>query len=472
MTKQLMAGVGIADITPPPGIPQGGWGAQLHQRSQGNDMPLLVRALALQYEGIQCVLVDIDAIGFDQFTTQSFIKAIGSLTGVPYDGIRVSCTHTHSGPNTFRLGMITEGLEMVRSYLTSLPEQIAGAAWQALQRLEPVRMAADTGNCGINSNRRCRDSAGRTFVGCNEAAAPVDRTVSVLRFDRLDKTPLAIVMHYACHPTIMGWQNQFITPDYPGQAKKVVEESLKAPCLFLQGCAGDVGPKRGFTGDLNAYRKSGTILGLEAAKIAWSIDTAPAISELQNIQESGARIGVYKEVPLQKEPQHLAVRIAEAAIPLKKQPEPEQMRTTAKALLHEVEQLKKRGGEQALRDARARATQASMAAERAELYAGKSSIPWPVQGIAIGDIALLGIAGEPFSAIGQAIQKRSPFRHTLVSGYSNGGFGYIPTREAFPEGGYEIETTPFSEDAADVVIAAGTELLDALWRHKNENYQN
>jgi hypothetical protein len=120
--------------------------------------------------------------------------------------------------------------------------------------------------------------------------------------------------------------------------------------------------------------------------------------------------------------------------------------------------------EDALRTATAMATQASMAAERAELYSGKSGMPWPVQGIAIGDIALLSMAGEPFSAIGIRIREKSPFRHTLVSGYSNGGFGYIPMPEAFPEGGYEVETTPFAENAAEAMIEAGVDMLNKLWQ--------
>jgi hypothetical protein len=69
------------------------------------------------------------------------------------------------------------------------------------------------------------------------------------------------------------------------------------------------------------------------------------------------------------------------------------------------------------------------------------------------------VAGEPFVEIARNIVAASPFEHTLFSGYSNGGFGYIPTREAHHEGGYEIEATPFSPDAADVLAAEGIRLL-------------
>ena len=43
----LRAGVGRIDITPPVGIAHGGWGAQVHQRAEGVDMPLLCTALVV-----------------------------------------------------------------------------------------------------------------------------------------------------------------------------------------------------------------------------------------------------------------------------------------------------------------------------------------------------------------------------------------------------------------------------------------
>jgi hypothetical protein len=116
-----------------------------------------------------------------------------------------------------------------------------------------------------------------------------------------------------------------------------------------------------------------------------------------------------------------------------------------------------------LRDANARATQAGMAAERARLFHGKSSVPWPVQVIRIGETALVGIAGEPFAEIGARIREASPFRRTLVSGYTNGGFGYIPTNDAWESGGYEVETTPFTPSVADALVEGASELLHRMY---------
>ncbi|HTE19561.1 MAG TPA: hypothetical protein VK689_14430, partial [Armatimonadota bacterium] len=67
------------------------------------------------------------------------------------------------------------------------------------------------------------------------------------------------------------------------------------------------------------------------------------------------------------------------------------------------------------------------------------SVGMDVQALRVGDVALVATAAETFIAIGQEIQRRSPFAHTVVLGYSNGCFGYLPTACAFPLGGYEID---------------------------------
>jgi len=288
--NNLLAGVGRCDITPAPGTPQGGWGAQTHQRGLGADMPMYATALVIADSQETAAIVDVDAIGFDQNWTNRIIDAIVGLTGLPRERIRFSCTHTHSGPNTFRLATISEGLDMVLSYLETLPYRIAGAVWRARQNLKPVRCAAARGTCGIGVNRRLRTPEG-VVVGRNWDK-PVDQTVRVVRFDDLEEDPVATIVHYSCHPTTMAWENQFFTPDYPGPVRQLVERELGGTCLFLQGAAGNVTPRRGFTGDVRVYRRLGTMLGLEAAKVAAGIETLPRRERFAGVLQSGAPIAL------------------------------------------------------------------------------------------------------------------------------------------------------------------------------------
>ena len=458
----LLAGTGRTDITPAPGTPQGIWGAQTHQRGLGADLPLYATALAIfDTAASSFIIVDIDCIGFDMEWTNRIIDAIARLTEVPDEHIRVSWSHTHSGPKTVRLATISEGLEMALSYMEGLPLRIAGAAWQALQHLKPVRCGAGSGSCDINLNRRLQLPDGTFVVGRNWSG-PVDHTVRVLRFDDLDANPIASIVHYACHGTTMAWQNQYFTPDFPGMARQVVEQEVGGTCLFLQGASGNLHQRRGFTGDLREYRRLGKILGLEASKVLLGIETPRRSQRFRGVLQSGAPIALYDDEPLDSEDQVLRVKSRFVRLPLRPFPIADRLEAEAAELLREMNRLRESGTEAEVRVATARATQAGTRAEMARKYQGKTHLDCQLQGIRIGSIALLSCPVEPFTELNQQIVARSPFPHTLFSGYSNGSFGYLPTRKAFEEGGYEVETCPFSPDAADVLVHEGLQILREL----------
>jgi hypothetical protein len=459
---QLLAGVGRADITPAPGTPQGGWGAQTHQRGLGADMPMYATALALSDGSETLAIADVDAIGFDADWTARILDAISSVTGLPKDRIRFSCTHTHSGPNTFRLGNISEGLDMVLSYLDSLPLRIAGAVYQALGAMRPVRCAAGLGRSDINVNRRFHVPGGGMAVGRNWGGV-ADPTVRVVRFDALDETPVATIVHYSCHATTMAWQNKLFTPDYPGVCRQVVEREVGGTCLFLQGSAGNITPRRGFTGDTRVYRWLGQRLGLAASETALAIETLPKRERYLGVLQSGAGIALYEDELVEPPTPRLRMVTRMIEMPVKQFDAPEKLEAEAQVLHEDMERARREGSEEDLRAATARYTQASWRAGAARQYFGKRTIGREMQAILIGEIALLSVEGEPFNEIGLRIAEASPFACTLFSGYSNGGFGYIPTREAVVEGGYEAtQGSPFSGDAADVVVEEGLKLLREL----------
>jgi hypothetical protein len=457
----LLAGVGRCDITPAPGTPQGGWGAQTHQRGLGADLPLYATALVLADSAQSIAIIDVDAIGFDAEWTGKIIDAVAELSKIPREHIRFSCTHTHSGPNTFRMALITEGLDMATAYLHSLPQRIASAVWQAQQNLKPVRVAAAEGTCEIGVNRRLRLENGQVVIGRNWAG-PVDHTVRIVRIDDLAENPLATIVHFACHPTTIAWQSHHATPDYPGMAKKVVEEQLGGTCLFLQGATGNLHPRRGFTGDFSVYRKMGKMLGLEATKLALGVETLPRKERLTGVQESGARIGIYEDEAVEPPPAALAIRTRMLSLPAAQLPPPEALEGEAATLRAEVARLRQHGTEEEIRATTAHATQVGMRADRARMFHGKSHIDWPLMVIRIGEVALVSMQGEPFIEIAQEIAAASPFPHTLVSGYSNGGFGYMPVASAFAEGGYEVEVSPFAPEAAEIMVGEAVKLLHEL----------
>src|SRR5919199_3700468 len=326
MALQLSAGVARTDITPPLGIAHAGWGAQTHQRAAGVDLPLWATSLAVSDGDQTVVLVDVDLMYIWEREAAEARQAIAALTGLPLSHIRLSYTHTHSGPinGATWSSWIKEGAEMVPAYDQSLTHQLAGVAWAALRNLRPVRVAAGSGSCAIAVNRRFRrPEDGAVVVGRNWEG-PVDHEVQVVRIDGEDGQPVAAIVNYACHPITVGPDCELITPDYPGVVKRVVEEATGATCLFLQGAAGDIGPIRGVArGGLDEYKRLGAILGHEASRVWWEAETQPRRERYVGTLESGAPLAMYADEPVDVPVRRLRVGTRQMRLPLREFPAPE-----------------------------------------------------------------------------------------------------------------------------------------------------
>jgi neutral ceramidase len=466
-----LAGVARTDITPPVGIAHAGWGAQTHQRATGVDLPLWATALALGDGDETVVIVDIDLVYLWENEAEATLAAITALTGLPRAHIRLSYTHTHSGPVNGESwsSWVQQGAEMVPPYDASLPHRIAGIAWQATQQMRPVRIATGCGEAHIGVNRRFQRPEDQQVIVGRNTDGPIDPTVDVIRIDALDGSPLAAVVGYACHPITVGPDCDQITPDYPGVTKRVVEASTGATCLFLQGACGDIGPIRGVAkSGLNEYKRLGAILGHEASRVWWQLDVpARRPGQYEGTLESGAPLAIYADDILVPDPTpKLHVLTADVALPLKSLPDPAHFKVQLDEHVTRLNDLRQTEGDpHAIREETMLAKRAGMRYELSHQLAGQTQRTLTLQAIAIGDaIALLAMPGEPFVEIGAAVKAASTFQHTVFSGYSNVGWAYIPTADAYPLGGYEVDITPFASQAAAEVVTASQSLLNRLYQ--------
>lgn len=97
----------------------------------------------------------------------------------------------------------------------------------------------------------------------------VDQSVIAIRIDDEKNQTLATVVNYGCHPNPRVGERGFISPDYPGVMREVVETATNAPCLFLLGACGDVGPRIGFVGDVTVADQNGSPTGLRRRPLHW-----------------------------------------------------------------------------------------------------------------------------------------------------------------------------------------------------------
>jgi neutral ceramidase len=467
MDTQFQAGVARSDITPPISIAHGNWTAQAHQRAEGIDLPLTCTALAAS-DGQETILLAEWELLYppDGAALAEARRRITELTGVPADHIRLSATHTHSGPS-LAPPWFEAGAEMVAPYLASLNDRLAGTCLAAFRSLRPARIAAGRGTSTVNSNRRLPSQPGRPILSPNPDGFS-DHEVGVVRIDDEAGQPMAILVNFAAHPTILAWDNRLISPDYPGTLRRVVESLTGATCLFLQGAAGDQDTICDFANQVDAARWVGRQVGLEAARVAEAIHMRPGTRRIARQVESSWTMGVTEYVP-DPLPNGAAFspvrsRVRQVALPRWQQSPPTAAEVeSVQALQARLADLHRQGAPvESVREANLRVRRALLALETARRRSEPGPIQVEIQAIQLGPVALLSLPVEPFAEIGVAIKDKSPFAATLVSGYSNGMVGYLPVARAYPEGGYEIWVTPFAPEAAALAIAASLQLLAQL----------
>lgn len=424
-------------------------------------MDLWVTALVLADGETRAVILDIDIQILVTELADSLRQTVSAATGLPLECIRASATHTHSGPTPYK-SWITQGYELVPTWLENVKKLSAEAASEALAGVSPVVLRAGRGECQINTNRRATGSSGKIIIGKNPDGF-CDREVLVLTLETPSGESLATVVNYACHPTIMGPTNRLITPDYPGAVRRVVESAVGGKCLFLLGAAGDQGPVIGFTGDTNVYRRLGEILGHEIAKVALSLKSVPVSSELREEIESGGTLALYNDTFANLQSLPLRVLERQIAVPLRDDiPELDPARAGAAAAHEELRIARESGNEEALRAATVKARRADLKLRLAEDFQGRNDIGILTHFICFGDVALVAANIEPFAETGARIKQASPFPITLVSGYTNGRLAYMATPEEWPRGGHEVINSPFGQFAAEVFEREVVAMLNKL----------
>src|SRR5687767_1224894 len=227
----LRAGFAEATITPPLGIRMSGYGGRDQPAETVHD-DLRCQALVLESGVTRVALIACDLVGLSVPLAHQWRAELAAQLGLPEAHVLISCSHTHAGPAT---GMLRETpTAREAAYLEHLKHCLIGAAESAAARLVPAHLRLAAGRLRTQRNRRDRHPGEH---------GPLDDGLGVLRIDRaVDGGPLALVVNYACHPVALRDNNLGFSADYVGALREAVRETTGAPCLFLQGAAGDLIP--------------------------------------------------------------------------------------------------------------------------------------------------------------------------------------------------------------------------------------
>lgn len=468
-TSRLRFGAARTDITPPVGIYHRMWGAASHDRAAGVHRPLFADALALlpaSGKGPGLLRLLIDLVGLGQTELDGLTEAAAYGSGLPAENVVITFSHTHSAGMMTPDRLTLPGGDLIPGYIAELTVAVGRISREAVENAQNAVISYATGRCAMAANRDCWDEEQGIFVCGYNRATPADDTLLVGRVTGADGGLLGTLVNYACHPTTLAWDNQLISPDYVGALRGTVEEQTGAPCYFLLGACGDLGPTHGFVGETAVADRNGREVAYAALSALSSLGPPAADFAYAGPVVSGATLGAWAFAP------HDAGRLAESsrvsgssfAVPLPAKAKPE-----AQALNAEMVQWEDRwqraveeGREEAAKEARAYAERARRWLARLRHIPDSGLISLHCAVHRLGDALWVTCGGEPYSLLQSELRRRFPEETILVSPLSGDmHVAYLLPEDRYGLGLYQEEPSILAPGCLEKLIDAIAEKIAA-----------
>jgi len=400
----LKAGAARIDITPEEPVTMAGY-ASRKDLSTGVHDPLSARALAFEAGGKRLVLISTDIIGFYEGTAEYFRNAVLSEFKLQPSELFLTAIHTHAAPSpTINK---ERGHPNNVEYTEALKGKLVEVVRQAVSAMQPVEIGLGVGYCPVGANRRelriSDDGKGSIALGRNPYGT-TDKEVLVMKVAKADGAPLAAAFDYATHGTSLGPGNHVISGDVPGLAEQFVEKILGfetvAPAFI--GASGNIDPW---------YR----VLPAFNEEPGW----IPEPVLLGTLLGEDV-VHIYRDIQQTGSAEKLATDFITLQLPAKPRENPLAQKSTVTTAAFNITVAR------------------------------------------LGDVAFVGLGGEVLTEIGMAIKAGSPCRHTFVITHCNGAAGYLAPKEAHAQQGYEVTSSSFAPQAADIVIRESIRMLHDL----------
>ncbi|MDQ3439528.1 MAG: neutral/alkaline non-lysosomal ceramidase N-terminal domain-containing protein [Planctomycetota bacterium] len=398
----MNAGAAEVDITPDFEVELSGFALRT-QPATGVLDPVFVRCIYLDDgSGGRLLWMVADVLALEPALVASFRAWAGRELALQPEQVMLAATHTHNAPGVIAL---TAAGRRSERYVQLLRERMERAASDAVAAVRPCEVVAASGTLDLGIDRR------------DQPTKHVDPTVWSLGFREPGGGPfIAAILNYAMHPVSLGPTERRISPDWCGGASAslahavATQDGSKPIAIVTNGACGNVNPP--FHG---ASREQVFAWGKSVADaVAESLASATPLAEPELIVRS-----ISIPMPLDRLDAATidaqADRMVNEVAPKTVWPEP-----FIRAVNNWHETLKSlvaRGG------------------------GGFHDIE--LQAVRIAGVTILAANGEIFSRFTDDLRRATGEANLFVVGYANNAFGYIPTREAYAEGGYEVDTAHF-----------------------------
>jgi len=431
----LKAGSAAVDITPKTSVFLQGY-PHVARYSSGVHDPLWASALYMESGENRALIIANDVIYIPRQSTLRLRKRIAQSTGVPEGNILISATHTHSGPKM--LDPIATSADPVvpptdPMIVAKIEDGIVEASRFAASRSKPAEVGLAVADAtGVGTNRR-------------DPNGPRDLNVPVLLVRDLGQKPIAAMLVCSMHPTVLHEDSTLMSGDFPGLARLQLQREIlgdDCPVLYHTGPAGDQSPRH--VTRANTFAEAERLGGILADAVNRVVPSISFRSDI-GIECRSALVPLpLREFPSEQDAQAKLDRAVARLENLRKANAPKAQTRTA-----EVDWF---GAQETLTLARA-------AAQGKVAQAAATCMPAEVQVIQIGPWNFVAWPGEMFVEFSLAVKRQAP--NTFVISYANGELqGYLVTKQAADEGGYESQNAIFqSPQSGEMLVAATLKLL-------------
>jgi len=460
-TSTLLAGVAKVDVT--------------NLEAGPTQDKLFVKALVLKLGETTSAIITVDAVAIGEIgpiKNDYFPKvreALQKELNIAPANVMANASHCH--------GIVCK----------DIAERTVEAVRKASSNLVAVKAGTGVGfENRIMENRRLKLKSGReldvrhaySLPPDDEVAAvgPIDPQIGILKLERMDGKPLALVYNFACHP-IMGLASGENTADLTGFASRVIENNLgeDTVALFIQGCGGDINPV--MYKDVNNPRNAeplGNQLGLSVLAAARKITCTenPAFKIVREtldlpradlsskidalIMEQGRLVKSLRGTSLNfKTFLPLMVKYnLSPDFPSYYSHRYLQEKAIGKDDMEKMDAANRKNMQQYLQNihtmealTRNQTNLALLQKHQAtNIASGKRTLEVEMLGIRVGDFVLVTFPGELTVEIGLGIKKTSPHKNTFVAGYTNGYIYYTPTTK-------QLENQGGAQEDSDCLLA-------------------
>lgn len=450
-------GTAMVDITPHIGFPRYGYPPVM---STGILDSLYAKAIVFKQGETRGALVVCNLLAIPRDLSRIVRKRASSVTGIPFENISVSATHTHTSPGITEAfkeyairesaGKLTE--EDKEGYFSKLIDGVTDAVIRASKSTREVEIVSGTGVApGISFNRRylmtdgrVRFNPGRNNPDIVKPVGPVDPVVSFVLFhppgqERYLSSLTVFSSHYVRDGTAF-------SSDYPYFLQERLNELLGDHHLsvFGLGACGDVNTVDPFRPNQDANSK--------VKEFGYTLADAVSRAIPQANKGKGSLRIVSKTLYLPMQD------YTEEELEWSRQEGREPLYNERSFLSHRRRlKLSIWGVQPSLEKLR-------MYEAVAPTVSGEPwLLPVEIQVFKLNSqTAIVTMPGELFTEFGIDIKKRSPFPNTMLIELGNTDIAYIPTIQGFKEGDYEALNSRLIPGSGEKMIEAALEMLEDL----------